>query len=467
MTRGIAAGLACVSLVGIAACDRSPACRGVETVHEGERYCAVAGPAVIEGGFACPPELPFEVPFEGGVACAAAPTRAEDLPEEVCAAVGGRCVTPGEVDAGGLDAGRRDAGAIDAGVTRARWEPLPDDPPARAPDGCVSTGDGLAMFGGRGGASVQMSVILAEGRRLDPAGWTEAPAAGAPSPRVIPHVAWLGERAELFVFGGDGGEGAIGTGGVWRTEAGEWAALPSAPVAGRRGAAVVWTGAEVVVWGGRTSGGVAADGAAYDPAAGRWRGLPSAGAPSARELPAAAWTGREVLVFGGAGPTGVLGDGALYDPVADRWRPLPTERAPSSRREAVALATEIGVVVWGGISVTGASRMDGAIYDPVAGLWRAIEAPPAGLVAPRRVAAAWAGGRLVFWGGTLEDTSFFGDGAAYDPAARAWSALPTGGPSGRFGHCLVSAGPDRVAVFGGRDRTSFFSDGAILVFGDR
>jgi len=68
----------------------------------------------------------------------------------------------------------------------------------------------------------------------------------------------------------------------------------SAAIAGRDGAAAVWTDRQMLVWGGhgRVPEGLQPlrDGAAYDPASARWRVL--AAAPIGARLDhAAAWTG--------------------------------------------------------------------------------------------------------------------------------------------------------------------------------
>ncbi len=63
------------------------------------------------------------------------------------------------------------------------------------------------------------------------------------------------------------------------------------------------------------------------------------------------------------------------------------------------------------------------------------------------------------WGGR-NGRSYFGDGALYDPATDAWTALPTAGaPSARSGHAAVWTGSEML-VFGGGDSAGEVATGA-------
>ena len=56
------------------------------------------------------------------------------------------------------------------------------------------------------------------------------------------------------------------------------------------------------------------------------------------------------------------------------------------------------MIVFGGISVDGVLLGDGAAWDPATNRWRALPASPLG---PRDGSVvAWAGDRLVVWGGS-------------------------------------------------------------------
>ncbi len=68
------------------------------------------------------------------------------------------------------------------------------------------------------------------------------------------------------------------------------------------------------------------------------------------------------------------------------------------------------------------SFANGAAYDPAADRWRKLPRPP---IRPRFAhGAAWAGGRLVVFGGTWKPGHIaLGDGAVYDPGANRWERL--------------------------------------------
>ena len=77
----------------------------------------------------------------------------------------------------------------------------------------------------------------------------------------------------------------------------------------------------------------------------------------------------------------------------------------------------------------------------------------------------WTGSRVLVWGGVASRTGdrFLNDGAAYDPAADRWTALPPAPVRGRDRHVAVWAG-DRMLVWGGccaNDRP--FADGAVYL----
>jgi N-acetylneuraminic acid mutarotase len=201
--------------------------------------------------------------------------------------------------------------------------------------------------------------------------------------------------------------GAYPTGGPAGAAAlagGHWTALPPAPIAGRDGSTVAWTGSQMLIWGGTSADGehMYADGAAYDPATDRWQTLPAAPL-SARAGAASVWTGTELFVWGGnTDPTHVAADGALYDPATGTWRPVPPGPL-SGRGYATALWTGSEVVVVGGIPADGTPRvgLDAAAYDPATGTWQRLpDVPvPDGRVADRLTAMATPDGvdAWVYW----------------------------------------------------------------------
>lgn len=129
----------------------------------------------------------------------------------------------------------------------------------------------------------------------------------------------------LFAWGGrpDRGGSFESSGLLFDLETGEPVDVPQAPILGRYGPGVVWTGSDFVVFGGRSDDGPMVDGAAFDPAKSTWRTI--APAPfEAASHPAAAWIRDRMMIWVPRSQdesSSVLGAGtvALYDPVDDSW----------------------------------------------------------------------------------------------------------------------------------------------------
>ena len=154
--------------------------------------------------------------------------------------------------------------------------------------------------------------------------------------------------------------------------AGTWRPMEPGPLAGRSGAASVWTGSELVIWGGNiapdpSSGKIAPDrpdGAAYDPFLDTWRSI-ATGPLGYRDAPQALWTGSEMLVWGGSSGASPLRDGAAYDPAADTWRTLAD--APFA----------VNRLVWtDGRAVAVGDGGEAAAYDPSTDTWAPLPGYP-------------------------------------------------------------------------------------------
>lgn len=178
---------------------------------------------------------------------------------------------------------------------------------------------------------------------------------------------------------------------------------------------------------------------------GTWR--PIAMAPLPFSSAFHTWTGSRMLVVPLlSGET--YGRVFLYDPALDAWETVGMSGFPVARRWASFAWTGDRVAVWGGWSRDTLRYLaDGALYDPASGAWSAMTMTAA--PSPRGHAGmAWAGDRLVVFGGDggggAEAT-----GAQYDPATRLWTPLPTAGaPSARESPAMVWTG-DRLVVWGG------------------
>ncbi|HVM14737.1 MAG TPA: hypothetical protein VM287_10470 [Egibacteraceae bacterium] len=137
---------------------------------------------------------------------------------------------------------------------------------------------------------------------------------------------------------------------------------------------------------------------------------------------AGVWTGEEVVILADRG------EAAAWSPAHQRWRELPP--VPLSPRHGTQMAWAGGrVVVFGGWSTGGPEPplRDGAAYDPASDSWTPIEEPPAlGEWTPAVVAAGdtvvvWAGSRP---GDAYETGAWRVGGSAYDLAAQSWRPLP-------------------------------------------
>jgi len=239
--------------------------------------------------------------------------------------------------------------------------------------------------------------------------------------------------------------------------------LLNAPSA-RGGHTAIWTGNEMIVWGGRDNVvGPLKTGGAYDPILDTWRTLSSVGAPAARVGHTAVWTGSEMIIWGGSDSAGPTGTGGAYDPITDTWRALPTTGAPLRRGLHTAIWTGTQMIVWGGEGVfappapNSVDRVfgDGAAYDPVADAWSPIAA---GGPTTRGHTAVWTGTRMIVWGGrdafalSLQAVDV---GGVYDPVSDSWTATSlAGAPAARVEHTVVWSGSEMI-VWGGRSSTAF------------
>jgi len=96
--------------------------------------------------------------------------------------------------------------------------------------------------------------------------------------------------------------------------------------------------------------------------------------------------------------------------------------SPRLAQASVWTGTEL--LIWGGMpdsqGLTEAG--DGAAYDPATRAWTPMPASP---LSPRNTAfAVWTRTRALFWGGGNGSAVPLTDGASYDPASRTWAMLP-------------------------------------------
>ena len=133
--------------------------------------------------------------------------------------------------------------------------------------------------------------------------------------------------------------------------------------------------------------------------------------------------------WGGHGiPLQTLGGDSLAGAGPDTWNPL--AKAPvQARNQFLEVWTGAAMLAWGGYAEQG-NLGDGAAFDPAAGSWSALPASPLRpTVAP---IGAWTGSEFLVFGTPNSDgpEPSSSPGAAYNPASRTWRSLkafPLGG----------------------------------------
>jgi hypothetical protein len=271
---------------------------------------------------------------------------------------------------------------------------------------------------------------------------------------------------------GTAGRGSRAAGAVYDVGRDRWSALGPGPLGNRHFHTAVWTGEEMIVWGGWAGHlrptQLRADGAAYNRGADAWRML--APAPlSPRRSHVAVWTGEEMIVWGGSKPLPrererLLVDGAAYDPERNEWRRIAATRLLGGRAVLPAGLEPDLDAEWTGEEMTIWSRYGGASYDPESDRWKRIPAPPPEIRQVVGGQTVWSGEELIVWGADGDNGSNVQEGAAFDPSARRWRALPAAPIRGRDRHAAIRA-PQGMLVWGGccRRGTRFYADGAIAL----
>jgi peptidoglycan/xylan/chitin deacetylase (PgdA/CDA1 family) len=251
---------------------------------------------------------------------------------------------------------------------------------------------------------------------------------------------------------------------------GDWAQFGGSPLAGRRGAALAWTGSKAFVWSGESDDGdFLADGAVLDDATRTWSSIPRAPL-SGRADTAVATVGQSVFVFGGRNGTySRMRSAAMFDTQTAQWSQLPS--APytlSCHPQAVHSPATHDVIVYGCIwnSSIGHYQPKGLAYNLDRGDWREIAASP--LTARDGFALAMINGRMMVWAGANEvsggpNGTAHSDGAFYDPASDSWSSFGAAPVNARYGVSVTVSG-NRAMFLGGfssRGDTAY-GDGAIF-----
>lgn len=346
----------------------------------------------------------------------------------------------------------------------------------REPPAC-----GVALVWGGATRHVSGVRVHSDGAAYSPAAdrWWEIPAAPLRSTSPLPAV-WADER--LIVWGGVDAAGLTAdpaavraaAGAVYDPVAGTWELLPAAPISGRSGHVLAWTGDEVVVWGGgrRAVDGSwldLGDGAAYDPQRRVWRLLAQAPLAARTAAAATAVADGRVVVWGGrrggsaapglpetvATPQGAepvaaanLLDGAVYDPAADSWEPLPQLRASAVRDPgepvAATLLADGDRILLAGAFVVPWRRPVYAVHELGDRRWQLQDTP--GRLLWRDATVRGGPDSLVVWGGRR--TRRPRPDGVFGILGRAAWPLAEGGPPAWPGQAAVWTG-DSLIVWGG------------------
>lgn len=207
----------------------------------------------------------------------------------------------------------------------------------------------------------------------------------------------------------------------------------------------------MVVWGGRGATGYFGDGAIFNPSANQWTALTLSGGPDARHSASALWSGTRVLIWGGETANGVVNSGGRLllntDGTPQQWQTVATANAPSARIAHSAIWTGQKMIVWGGRN--GSSFFsDGALYDPETDTWTALPSTGAPTSRASHV-ALWTGTEMLVFGG--EDANgALATGGAFDPTTSQWRTLSaSGNPTARSDAEAVWSGTE-LLVFGGK-----------------
>lgn len=211
-----------------------------------------------------------------------------------------------------------------------------------------------------------------------------------------------------------------------------WSTIPADPRGTVTGTTVVWTGNEAVAVGGFSNDGrPLQDHAAYDPSTRSWRLLASPPEEIAPVDPIVAWTGERILVVGGTWPDDAATTAAddqptgmvAYDPRTDTWETLTSPPTAQVDARAPWAWTGQQLLVWPTRAPNpsgDAGTVPPLAYDPMADVWSALPMPP--LSERYDAGSVWTGAEWIIWGGG-HDTDEFADGARYDPATGAWTAM--------------------------------------------
>jgi hypothetical protein len=279
-----------------------------------------------------------------------------------------------------------------------------------------------------------------------------------------------------------------------------WTKMPEAPMLAIDDWPAFIYKNKFVVWGGRSPEKSDCHGAVYDIDSNTWKKMAPApleigitkepgdlkqGIKAGRNWGASILVGNKLLIWSGcpgplvAQPTLTFSDGAVYDIDNDTWKkmaPAPIEPREFANNKLWRGASSWGnkVVIWGGMKDK--FYNDGAIYDIEKDSWEKIPEAPVkskqeiygyGLFGYIRTAPGLLGNKLVVWGGQEQIVWGGKDptvGAIYDLEKKKWELMEKCPIVGRDYHHPYFY-ENKLIIWGGRDATTRYTDGAIYDFG--
>lgn len=154
-----------------------------------------------------------------------------------------------------------------------------------------------------------------------------------------------------------------------------------------------------------------------------------------------------------------------YDPLTPDWNPIEAQYDLAVIGHT-AIWTGTEMIVWGGVNTlkTPSSLDDvafqGLRYRPSDDSWHTVSAPP--IAFRKDHTAVWTGSDMIVWGGiSIDDTTYYADGAAYNPVANTWVTLDPGfAPPLRAQHTAVWTGT-KMLIWGGFNGSSYLNDGYV------
>jgi hypothetical protein len=145
------------------------------------------------------------------------------------------------------------------------------------------------------------------------------------------------------------------------------------------------------------------------------------------------------------------------------WMGLPPSGL-AARTSNIAIFNGTEIIVWGGVNFSTSSYYgDGAKFNPSTGNWSSIST----VGAPSARAGATAildvvNSRIIVWGGFSSIGTTLNSGAIYDYNTDTWTTIPSGlanTPSPRTGHTATWTGTEMI-IWGGYNFSSAYANGA-------